>query len=72
MTTFNYSKIEKIFDLKITKTGFLKSEQSKKIPTAKKTETGVRSWSLEDLPFIGEQYGFIQKSKLKKPKKAPE
>lgn len=68
MTTFNYSKIEKIFDLKITKTGFLKSEQSKKIPTAKKTETGVRSWSLEDLPFIGEQYGFIQKSKLKDPK----
>lgn len=68
MTMFNFSKIDKIYDLKITKTGFLKSESLKKIPTAKKTDTGTRNWTLEDLPVIGEHYGFIKKSQLTQPK----
>lgn len=67
MTPLNYSKIEKMFDFKVSKTAFLKNESKGDIPTGTK-ENGIRYWNYEQLPFIGEKYGFIKKSNLKSPK----
>lgn len=64
---YNYSKIEKIFNFEITKTGFLKNEATGKIPLAGK-ENGIRYWDVSDLPAIGERFGFLDKSKLKNSK----
>lgn len=65
---YNYAKIEKIFNISasITKTGFLKQESTGVIPTAHK-ENGTRYWTIDQLPEIGERYGFLDHAKFKKP-----
>lgn len=66
---YNYAKIEKIFNISssITKTGFLKQEATGVIPTAHKDNGGTRYWTIDQLPAIGQRYGFLNHSKLKKP-----
>lgn len=61
---FGIQKIIKIFGSDISRTALVKAEASGNIPTASRRETGTlkrRVWSIEDLPQIGEQYGFLKR-----------
>lgn len=59
----------KIFKISKTKTSLYKDEKSGVIPKANHTPRGttyVRTWTIDQLPEIGEKYGFLQKPKNKK------
>ena len=58
------NEVINLFRIQKTKTALYKDESSGVIPTASRIERGstyIRSWSLNDLPIIGEKYGFINK-----------
>lgn len=61
---FNLKKIQQIFgsDLSLE---FLESEVGKQLPNFSKTPDGraLKSWTIDDLPRIGEQIGFLKKPK---------
>ena len=62
-------EVSKLFRLEKTKTSLLRDEAAGKIPKAKKIPRGksyTRMWAFEDLPQIGELYGFLNKPKDKK------
>jgi chromosome partitioning protein len=61
---FGIQKIIKIFGSDISRTALVKAEASGNIPLASRRETGSlkrRVWGIEDLPQIGEQYGFLKR-----------
>lgn len=62
-TRFGIQRIIKIFGSDISRTALVKAEASGNIPTASRRDTGTlkrRAWGIEDLPQIGEQYGFLK------------
>ena len=62
--TFTLQKIQKIFDPEINRNTLIKAEERGDIPSARREDTGAvkrRTWSLSDLPKIGEQYGYLKK-----------
>ena len=66
---YSISNISKIFNLKITKTALIASEEKKTIPTAKRLERGksnYRAWTTQQLPEIGEVHGFLKKPETTK------
>lgn len=64
MEKYNLQKILKIFNPDLNRNTIIKAEETGKIPNADREETGSiarRAWSIEDLPKIGEVYGFLKK-----------
>lgn len=57
---YTVQKVLKIFGLEITRDALIKAENARLVPTAKREGTR-RMWSIEDLPIIGERYGFLKK-----------
>lgn len=61
---FGIQKILKIFGSDATRSAVIKAELGGQIPEPKRKQTGSlkrRMWSIEDLPGIGERYGFLKK-----------
>lgn len=61
---FGIQKIIKIFGSDTSRTALIKAEASGNIPVASRRKTGTlkrRVWGIEDLPQIGEQYGFLKR-----------
>lgn len=61
--------IFKLFRITKTKTSLYKDEKAGRIPTAKQIprgQTSIRTWSIDQLPQIGEKYGFLDKPTSKK------
>lgn len=60
--TFTVSKILKIFGTEVSNTAFAKAAAKGTIPTPERIGDGAitrREWRLEDIPLIGEKYGFL-------------
>ncbi len=63
------NEVINLFRIQKTKTALYKDESHGLIPEASRIERGktyIRSWILNDLPIIGEKYGFIKKPKSQK------
>jgi chromosome partitioning protein len=63
---YTFNKLEKIFDIKQHKTSFLKAEAENRIPKAERLPIGdtgrtQRGWRINDIPAIGEKYGWFKK-----------
>jgi len=63
---FTISKIQKVFGSTKSRNTFVKAENANSIPKAIRSPSRHRKWAIEDIPKIGEKYGFM--SKLKSPK----
>lgn len=64
MSTFTIKKIQDLFGKEIPRTTIIKAENTGNIPSSERQQTGSNSrrlWNLEDLPQIGEKYGFLKK-----------
>jgi chromosome partitioning protein len=64
MTTYTLKKIQDMFGQEISRSSLIKAENLGKIPSPQREQTGAiqrRSWSTEDLPAIGEKFGFLKK-----------
>ena len=63
---YTTNDILKLFRMKNTqKSSILNAEKNQEIPTAEKIARGsikVRQWKAEDLPIIGNKFGFLKKS----------
>ena len=60
--TYTVSKILKIFGTEVSNTSFAKAAAKGNIPAPERTGGGAvtrREWKLEDIPSIGERYGFL-------------
>lgn len=67
---YTFDKIDKIFDLNITKNTFYSAAEKGEIPKPileQRGKTKVRKWSLEDLPEIGKKYSFLKNDKGRTP-----
>lgn len=63
---FSSAHIQKMFDISLTKTSFLKYEENGSIPKAERIKRGksnYRAWGINNLPLIGEKLGFMKKPK---------
>lgn len=63
-THFTVKKVLNIFGAEINRNTLLRAESTGAIPEPERLETGTvkrRSWTIEDLPAIGERYGFLKK-----------
>lgn len=58
--TYTVQKVLKVFGLDITRDALIKAENAGLVPTAKR-DGSRRAWSIQDLPKIGERYGFLKK-----------
>ena len=58
---YTVQKIIKLYGLDITRDALYKAENAKIVPAAKRIDGQRRAWSLEDLPKIGERYGFMKR-----------
>jgi chromosome partitioning protein len=61
---FTLNKVIKLFNADLHRNTLIKAEQRGAIPEANRSSTAStkrRTWSLEDLPAIGERYGFLKK-----------
>ena len=61
---FTIQKVLKIFGAEVTRHAIVKAENTGLIPSANRDEGKAharRLWSIEDLPRIGERYGFMKK-----------
>lgn len=64
MKTYTIKKIQDVFGKEINRTTLIKAENSGNIPSPDRQQTGSitrRSWGIEDIPQIGEKYGFLKK-----------
>lgn len=64
METYTLQKILKIFNPELNRNSLIKAEEKGQIPLAGRNQTGSierRSWTIEDLPQIGEKIGFLKK-----------
>ena len=62
--SYTIQKVIKLYGLDITRDALIKAENTKLVPSAKRggeRGEGRRAWSIEDLPKIGERYGFMKK-----------
>lgn len=61
---FTFKKISEMFDIKLSANAFYAYEEKGALPKATRIEKGktsVRQWSKEDLPKIGEKFGFMKR-----------
>ena len=61
---YTYTKLSEMFDIKLSSNAFYAYEDKGLIPKAKRVQKGkvtVREWSKEDLPKIGEKFGFLKR-----------
>lgn len=61
---FTYKKISEMYDIKLSSNAFYAYEEKGSIPKAQRIDKGrmsVRQWNKEDLPAIGERFGFMKK-----------
>lgn len=64
MSSFNIKKISDIFGIEIPRSTLIKAEDNGNIPSAKREQSGSvqrRAWTIDQLPEIGEKYGFLKK-----------
>ena len=64
MSSYNLKKIQDIFGTEIPRTTLLRAESAGSIPSAQREKTGSvsrRAWTLDEIPAIGELYGFLKK-----------
>lgn len=64
MGTYTVQKVLNIFGTDINRNTLIKAEGAGQIPAPARQETGAirrRAWSIDDLPAIGERYGFLKK-----------
>ncbi len=62
---FTFSQIANMYGITITKNAFYAYEDKGSIPKAervKRGKTSTRIWSLEQLPSIGEKFGFLKRT----------
>lgn len=65
MSSYTIKKIQDIFGKEIPRSTLIKAESTGQIPSPQREKTGSlqrRSWSTEDIPAIGEKYGFLKKA----------
>ena len=63
-TQFTVKKVLNIFGAEINRNTLLRAESTGQIPEPGRLETGAikrRMWGIDDLPAIGERYGFLKK-----------
>ncbi len=63
MATYSLKKISDIFGKEIHRTAFIRAEENGKIPLANREAMGSiqkRTWSIEQLPMIGREFGFLK------------
>jgi len=61
---FTFKKIVSIFGAEVSRNALIRAEESGQIPSPERLETGSvkrRSWTIDDLPTIGEKYGYLKK-----------
>jgi chromosome partitioning protein len=64
MSNYTLKKIQDIFGTEIARSSLIKAETTGQIPSSQREQTGSvqrRAWGTEDLPMIGEKYGFLKK-----------
>lgn len=64
MTEFTLQQLIKMFNQDLNRNTLIKAEERGDIPNAQRSDTGSikkRVWSIEDLPTVGEKYGFLKK-----------
>lgn len=64
MSNYTLKKIQDIFGTEIARSSLIKAEITGLIPSSQREQTGSvqrRAWGTEDLPMIGERYGFLKK-----------
>ena len=64
MKAYTIKKIQDVFGKEINRSTIIKAESSGNIPSPERQQTGNisrRSWGIEDIPQIGEKYGFLTK-----------
>lgn len=69
MKNWTPKEVMNLFRIEKTKTSLYKDEEKGVIPKAKRIERGknyIRMWSTDDLPRIGEIYGFLSQPKEQK------
>jgi chromosome partitioning protein len=67
MSNYTLKKIQDIFGTEIARSSLIKAETTGQIPSSQREQTGSvqrRAWGTEDLPIIGEKYGFLKKIEL--------
>lgn len=63
MSSYTVRKILNIFGSQISRNAIFKAESQGQIPNPRRQVTGAikrRTWNIEDLPYIGERYGFLK------------
>lgn len=63
---YKFRDIKYIYNTEVTKQALLKAEKEGRIPESQRVQYGnssiqQRTWTIKDLPFIGEKYGFLNK-----------
>jgi len=69
MNYFTITKLLKLFDIEKKKSSIYREEKKGTIPKATRIKRGAsfaRVWKLEDIPIIGEKFGYLQKPKSTK------
>ncbi len=64
MSSYTIKKIQDIFGKEIPRSTLIKAESTGLIPSPQREQTGSlqrRSWTTDDIPAIGEKYGFLKK-----------
>lgn len=64
MANYTIKKIQDIFGKEIPRSTLIKAESTGQIPSPQREQTGSlqrRSWNTDDIPAIGEKYGFLKK-----------
>lgn len=67
MSNYTIKKIQDIFGKEIPRSTLIKAESTGLIPSPQREQTGSlqrRSWSTDDIPAIGEKYGFLKKPEM--------
>lgn len=62
--SYTVQKVLKIFNSDVSRTALIKAESSGLIPPASRLggkSNPRRTWTIQDLPIIGERYGFLEK-----------
>ena len=62
MATYQVSKVINLFGMEVNRNSIIQAEKAGNIPTSVRQQRGsirARAWETQDLPAIGERYGFL-------------
>ena len=57
---WSMNDVLKLYQTKVNRQSVMKAEKVGRIPTAERTNRGLRAWKISDLPDIGKVYGFLK------------